>query len=134
MRVAGTGLSNDGGPAGENQGMKIRYPAVAVAVAFAAMLSAAPAQADPSTDAFLSALEHYRIDGVDPATAVRVGESVCPMLAEPGQDVADVAADVAETLGRPLGPATMFTGLAIQMFCPRAVTALTDGRPFSFFG
>ncbi|MBX7432469.1 DUF732 domain-containing protein [Mycobacterium sp. Y57] len=114
--------------------MKIRYPAVAVAVAFAAMLSAAPAQADPSTDAFLSALEHYRIDGVDPATAVRVGESVCPMLAEPGQDVADVAADVAETLGRPLGPATMFTGLAIQMFCPRAVTALTDGRPFSFFG
>ncbi len=114
--------------------MKFRYPAVTVAVALAAMLSAAPAQADPSTDAFLSALEHYRITGVDPATAVRVGESVCPMLAEPGQDVADVAADVAEALGRPLGPATMFTGLAIQIFCPRAVTALTDGRPFSFFG
>ena len=44
------------------------------------------------------------------------------------------AARVADELGRPLGPATMFTGLAIQIFCPRAVVALTDGVPFSLFG
>ncbi len=117
--------------------MKSIYPAAAAlvaAVAATASLSAAPAQADTGLDVFLSALDHYRLGDIDPATATRVGEQVCPMLAEPGQNAADVAAKVADELGRPLGPATMFTGLAIQIFCPRAVTALTDGVPFSFFG
>lgn len=109
------------------------YPAVAVAAVVAATMSAAPAQADTGIDVFLGALDHYRLGDIDPATAVRVGESVCPMLAEPGQGVANVAARVADELGRPLGPATMFTGLAIQILCPRAVGALTDGQPFSFF-
>lgn len=116
--------------------MKLTYPAVAAVVAAAAAaatLTAAPAHADTATDVFLSTLQHYRLGDIDPATAMRVGQSVCPMLADPGQNAANVAADVAEALGRPLGPATMFTGLAIQIFCPRAVTALTDGVPFSFF-
>jgi hypothetical protein len=117
--------------------MKLTYPAVAALVASAVVagtMSAAPAQADDTTDVFLNALQHYRLGDIDPATATRVGETVCPMLADPGQNAADVAAKVADELGRPLGPATMFTGLAIQIFCPRAVSALTDGQPFSFFG
>jgi hypothetical protein len=116
--------------------MKFIYPAVASLVASAAVAAAtfaAPAHADTGVDVFLGALDHYRLGGIDPATAVRVGQSVCPMLAEPGQNAANVAARVADELGRPLGPATMFTGLAIQIFCPRAVDALTDGQPFSFF-
>jgi hypothetical protein len=115
--------------------MKFKHSVVAAAVASAAVatMSAAPAQADPATDVFLSTLQHYRLGDIDPATALRVGQSVCPMLAEPGQNAANVAADVSDALGRPLGPATMFTGLAIQLFCPRAVNALTDGVPFSFF-
>ena len=115
--------------------MKLTYPAVAAlvaAAAAAATMSAAPAQADPATDVFLSSLQHYRLGDIDPATALQVGQSVCPRLAEPGQNMANVAADVADALGRPLGPATMFTGLAISILCPRAVTALTDGVPFSF--
>ena len=107
---------------------------VLASAAVAATVSAPAAHADTGADVFLAALGDYGLAGIDPATAVRVGESVCPMLVEPGQNVADVAADVADALGRPLGPATMFTGLAIQIFCPRAVTALTDGRPFSFLG
>ncbi|ADT98316.1 MULTISPECIES: DUF732 domain-containing protein [Mycolicibacterium] len=116
--------------------MKLTYPVVAALVASAAMaatLSAPPAHADPATDAFISTLQHYRLGDIDPATAVRVGQTVCPMLSEPGQNAANVAADVSEALGRPLGPATMFTGLAISIFCPRAVDAMTDGVPFSFF-
>ncbi|CAN3130218.1 DUF732 domain-containing protein [Mycobacterium sp. smrl_JER01] len=112
------------------------YPAVAAVLASAAVaatVSAPAAHADTATDVFLSSLQHYRLGDIDPATAMRVGESVCPMLAEPGQNAANVAADVADALGRPLGPATMFTGLAISIFCPRAVNALTDGVPFSFF-
>ncbi|MGE2730288.1 DUF732 domain-containing protein [Mycolicibacterium vaccae] len=116
--------------------MKLKYLASVVAsVGVAAgLLAAPPAQADTGADVFLAALRNSGIDVVDEATAVRLGQSVCPLLVEPGQNVANVAAEVADDLGRPLGPATIFTGLAIQVFCPRAVTALTDGRPFSFFG
>ncbi|ANI41352.1 DUF732 domain-containing protein [Mycolicibacterium vaccae] len=115
--------------------MKLTPAAVAAFVASAAVaatMSATPAQADTATDVFLSTLQRYRLGDIDPATAMRVGQDVCPRLAAPGQDAANVAADVAEALGRPLGPATMFTGLAISIFCPRAVGALTDGVPFSF--
>ena len=50
------------------------------------------------------------------------------MLAEPGQQLADVAADVSDAIGKPLGPATMFTGLAISLFCPGAVASLANGQ------
>ena len=99
---------------------------LSVGLLASAAVVAAPAQADPGADAFLNALTNSGITGIDPATAVSVGQSVCPMLAEPGQQMADVAADVSNTLGRPLGPATMFTGLAISLFCPGAVASLGD--------
>jgi ABC-type transport system substrate-binding protein len=105
--------------------------AVALGVMAATSL-AAPAQAD-ATDSFLSALDSNGISDIDPGTAVEVGQSVCPMLSEPGQRMADVAGNVADTLGRPLGPATMFTGLAISAFCPSAVARLADGSSFSDF-
>ena len=103
--------------------------AVALGVVAATSL-AAPAQAD-ATDSFLSALDSNGISDIDPGTAIEVGQSVCPMLSEPGQRMADVAGNVADTLGRPLGPATMFTGLAISAFCPSAVARLADGSSFS---
>jgi hypothetical protein len=59
------------------------------------------------------------------------------MLAEPGQTAADVAAKVADAGGMSLGPATMFTGLAISMFCPAAVSSLANGNspiPLPFLG
>lgn len=99
----------------------------ALAAGAAATALAAPAQADPS-DQFLSDLAGAGLGDIDPATATSLGQQVCPMLAEPGQQVADVAADVSDTLGRPLGPATMFTGLAITMFCPGAVANLANGE------
>lgn len=102
---------------------------VAAGLAGAALsLGAAPAQADPVTDMFLSSLAGSGLAGIDQGTAVRVGQQVCPMLAQPGQNLADVAADVSSAIGRPLGPATMFTGLAIQVFCPGAVAALAYGN------
>ena len=89
---------------------------------------AAPAHADPASDSFLTALANQGLTGVDPAIAVAVGQSVCPRLVEPGQTVANVAANVADAIGRPLGPATMFTGLAISIFCPAAVVSLANGQ------
>ena len=50
------------------------------------------------------------------------------MLSQPGQDVADAAARVADAGGMSLGPATMFTGLAISAFCPGAMSSLANGE------
>jgi hypothetical protein len=59
------------------------------------------------------------------------------MLSQPGQTAADAAAQVANAAGMSLGPATMFTGLAITAFCPGAVAAIGNGEspvPFGLFG
>jgi hypothetical protein len=108
--------------------------AVSVGLTMGAAAFAAPASADPYDNDFLGALTNAGITGIDPSTAVSVGQSVCPMLAEPGQQLADVAADVSDAIGKPLGPATMFTGLAITLFCPSAVSSLANGQsPLGLF-
>jgi hypothetical protein len=89
---------------------------------------AAPAQADTTDDAFLAALTDAGIGAADPTDAAALGQQVCPMLAEPGQDAADVAAKVADAGGMSLGPATMFTGIAISLFCPTAVSSIANGE------
>jgi len=88
---------------------------------------AAPAHADTTTDDFLGALSAAGIDNIDPGQAVELGQSICPLLAQRSQNTADIASTVADQLGRPLGPATMFTGIAVSFFCPRAVQDLANG-------
>jgi Protein of unknown function (DUF732) len=111
--------------------------ALSVGLLAGAIVLAAPAQAEPADDAFLAALTDAGVGTADPANAVALGQSVCPMLAEPGQTAADVAAQVAEVGGMSLGPATMFTGIAISMFCPAIVSSIGSGTspiPLSIFG
>jgi Protein of unknown function (DUF732) len=115
----------------------VRMLAVAAGLITAALTLAAPAQADPSSDAFLAQLTSAGIGPADPANAVSVGQSVCPMLSDPGQNAADVAAKVADTTGMSLGPATMFTGIAISIFCPAMVSSIGNGEspiPLSILG
>ena len=94
----------------------------------ASAVLAAPAQGEPVDDAFLAALTDAGVGAADPASAVALGQQICPMLAEPGQTAADAAAKVAEVGGMSLGPATMFTGVAISLFCPAAVSSITNGQ------
>ncbi|HUL98113.1 MAG TPA: DUF732 domain-containing protein [Mycobacterium sp.] len=89
---------------------------------------AAPAHADTTADDFLGALSAAGIDNIDPGQAVELGQSICPLLAQRSQNTADIASTVADSLGRPLGPATMFTGIAVSFFCPRAVENLANGQ------
>lgn len=93
----------------------------------AALVAAAPASADPTTD-FIDSLGSAGIGAVDPGQAADLGRSVCPMLSQPGQDLANTASQVADAGGMSLGPATMFTGLAISAFCPGAMTSLANGE------
>jgi hypothetical protein len=87
---------------------------------------AAPANADTTVNDFLGALGDAGITDIAPVDAVALGESVCPLLAQRGQNTADIASTVADRIGRPLGPATMFTGIAIASFCPGAVGSLAN--------
>jgi hypothetical protein len=100
------------------------------AVLAGGLVAVGPAHADP-TDAgvgFINSLSNAGVPVVNNADTVALGQSVCPMLAQPGQTVADAAAKVADASGMSLGPATMFTGLAISAFCPAVVTAIGNGQ------
>jgi hypothetical protein len=117
--------------------IRATFLAVSTGVLAAGVALAAPAQADPTDDAFLGALTKAGIGTADPGGAAALGQQVCPMLAQPGQTAADVAAKVADTGGMSLGPATMFTGIAISLFCPSAVSSIANGRspiPLSILG
>ena len=102
---------NDRGGAYDDPVMKRHHIAalasllVSVGATGGLLVGAAPAQADPNTDQFVNDLSSIGLAGIDPGTAASLGQQVCPMLAQPGQDVADVAAKVADEVGRPLGPA-----------------------------
>jgi Protein of unknown function (DUF732) len=114
-----------------------RRTAFALGVLASSLVWAAPAQADTTDDAFLSALTDAGIGTADPANAAALGQQICPMLAEPGQTAADVAAQVADAGGMSLGPATMFTGIPISLFCPTAVSSVANGQspiPLPFLG
>ncbi len=111
--------------------------ALTAGIAAAAVLAAAPAHADPVDDAFVDALGNAGVGMADPAGAIALGQSLCPMLSQPGQDTADAVARVADAAGMGLGPATMFTGLAISAFCPGVVASIGNGQtplPLGLFG
>ncbi|MFN8073203.1 MAG: DUF732 domain-containing protein [Mycobacterium sp.] len=124
--------------------MKFSYltGAVILAAGLAGGVFAAPAQADPANNVtdFLNSLDSLGLGGIDPAKAVSVGQSLCPVLAERGQNTADIASTVSDAIGRPLGPATMFTGAAISLLCPKAIenvsNDLANGKliPIPIFG
>lgn len=100
--------------------------AVGSGFVFAGLIAgASPANADTIND-FLGDLGDTGIANIAPVDATAVGQSVCPLLAERGQNTADIASTVADQIGRPLGAAPMFTGLAISALCPRAVTSISD--------
>lgn len=117
--------------------MKLRAitGSLVVAIGLASGVFAAPAQAEPAdnVDDFLSNLDLLGLTDLDPGRAVAVGESLCPILAERGQNTADIAAEVSDAIGRPLGASTMFTGAAISFLCPKALEnvtdSLTNGKP-----
>lgn len=88
---------------------------------------AAPARADLANDAFLQALADAGIIPQDPSLAAQLGRSVCPMLSAPGQNAANVAGSVADAAGMPLGPSTMFTGIAVSIYCPALASRLGHG-------
>jgi Protein of unknown function (DUF732) len=101
--------------------------AVSVGVLSAADLSAAPARADALSDAFLSALNNAGVNYNDPGNAVSLGQSICPLLAQPGGSFASAATSVANN-GISPNMASLFTNIAISMYCPSMVASVANGN------
>ncbi|WP_292991880.1 DUF732 domain-containing protein [Mycobacterium sp.] len=85
-----------------------------------------PGEADPSDDNFIDALSHAGIEYGEPGNAMAVGQSICPMLAQPGSSFAAAASGVAR---RGVSPqlARAFTTIAIQTYCPEQMSNLLGG-------
>jgi Protein of unknown function (DUF732) len=111
-----------------NRNLTVTLVGVAVAVTVAA-----PAHADPTNDSFLSALSNAGIGFNDPNATASLGQSVCPMLVQPGQSFASVASSMGNQ-GISPQMAAFFTGIAISMYCPQIMSGLGDGSLMSGLG
>jgi Protein of unknown function (DUF732) len=111
-----------------HQPLPIRVLTATAALLTAAAAFATPAEANQVDDDFVAALNkagvHYN---GDPANAVALGQSVCPMLAKPGAKFAEAVAKV-EGGGISSGMAGMFAQIAIQMYCPQMMAQVAHGQ------
>ena len=106
--------------------LRIRALTLGVGLAAVATTVAAPAQADPTDDAFLAAIRGAGVAVNNPVDMVALGQSVCPLLVEPGKNVAKVYSQVADSGVSP-DIAAFFTGIAISMYCPQMLTSVGNG-------
>jgi uncharacterized protein DUF732 len=91
-----------------------------------ALCLAAPASAQPVDTTFLNALNDAGIGYGDAASTEKLGQSVCPMLVEPGKNLASVYSTVSNNGINP-DMAAFFTGIAISMYCPSMMSGIGNG-------
>jgi Protein of unknown function (DUF732) len=102
--------------------------AVAGLLTVAAALGAPPAEADAhQDDDFIDSLNHAGVDFGQPGNAMAVGESICPMLAQPGGSFAGAVSSIRRQ-GMSPRMAQAFTTIAIQTYCPEAMANLASGN------
>ncbi|OBJ62824.1 DUF732 domain-containing protein [Mycobacterium sp. 1423905.2] len=110
-----------------NQPLTIRLLAASAGLLAAGAALAAPAEASPIDDQFLGALSNAGVNYGDPGNAAAMGQAVCPMLAQPGGSFAAAASRVGGG-GMSPGMASMFTTIAIQMYCPQVMSNIASGN------
>lgn len=113
-----------------HQPMTVRLLAGAAGLATAAAGAfAAPAEASPVDDAFISALGNAGIAYGDPLNAEALGQSVCPILSQPGGSFNKAASTVvAKQAGMSPEMAGTFTSIAISIYCPSVMADVAAGR------
>jgi Protein of unknown function (DUF732) len=94
----------------------------------AAAALSAPVEASSMDDAFLGALNNAGVKYNDPGGAVKMGQSICPMLARPGGTFASAASSMTGNNGMSPAMAQMFTSIAISMYCPSMVASIANGN------
>lgn len=106
----------------------LRVLVVAAGVACLAAPLAAPVRADMRANSFLMALSNAGITYPHPASAVALGQSVCPMLVAPGQSFDSVAAEMSSRSGLGYEAAGLFTIVAVANYCPAVIAPLLQNR------
>lgn len=101
--------------------------ALSVGIVAVAAVSPAPANADVVSDRFLAALADSGVSYGDPGTAVSMAQSICPMLVKPGGDFASIASQMGGTNGVSPGMSSLFTSIAISMYCPQMMASIANG-------
>jgi hypothetical protein len=89
----------------------------AVSLLAAALLTAAPANADPNDDAFISALTKNGITVTDRDSATAMAQAVCDGF-DHHQRPSLVAIKLMKQSGLSLKQSSYFVGVAISSYCP----------------
>jgi hypothetical protein len=110
------------------QTIALRFVALTAALVAAAAMMAAPIRADMVGNTFLSALTNAGIAVTQPATTLAAGQSVCPMLVQPGGSFESVVSEMAAGNGMTEKNAGIFTIIAIATFCPSMMAPLLPDR------
>jgi hypothetical protein len=110
------------------QATALRFVGVTAGLAALAATLAAPIRADMMGNAFLSALTNAGVSYTQPAGTMAAGQSVCPMVVQPGGSFDSVVAKVAAGNGMPHDKAGVFTLIAIATYCPAVLAPLLPNR------
>jgi hypothetical protein len=97
----------------------------AVVLSAAALLSAIPANADPTDDAFISALTKNGIAIADRDAATAIGQSVCDGF-DQHQKSSFLALKLMKQSGLSLKQSSYVVGVAISAYCPEYVGHTDD--------
>ena len=92
----------------------------AVLLSAGALLSAAPASADPTDDAFVAALAKYGIAMSGPNTAIAMAHTVCAEL-DNNQETSVVAMSLTKDNDLSLKQSSYFVGASISAYCPQHI-------------
>jgi Protein of unknown function (DUF732) len=106
----------------------LRFIALAAGLLAATTVVAAPIRADMLGNAFLSALNNAGVPYSQPVSTTAAGQSVCPMLFEPGRSFDSVVSEMAARRGMSEKTAGVFTIVAIATYCPAVLAPLLNGR------
>lgn len=109
------------------QPLTIRLLAASAGILTAAAAFAAPANANPMDDNFIGALGSAGINYGNAGNAASLGQTACSMIAKPGGDFAG-AVERVRGGGISPGMASMFTTIAIQMYCPTMLSNIASGN------
>ena len=108
--------------------MALRFLALVVGLAAAAATWATPIRADMLGNAFLSALTNAGVPYTQPASTTAAGQSVCPLLFQPGESFDSVVSEMVASKGMSHTAAGVFTILAIGTYCPALFAPLWIDR------
>lgn len=110
------------------QPLTIRLLVATAALFTAAAAFEAPAEADPIDDTFINTLKHAGVNVGDPGSAKAMGQSICPMLVQPGGNFAAAVQRVRGNNGMSPQMADAFTRIAISMYCPTMMANVASGN------